>query len=123
MEQAREALKKLNVFAENTARMGLFREGRSLPASANRAWSERHESFAFRLHPAGCWLRFLGRRTADSEMKPPGGRLDRVKSLNPKSLNPKSLNPKSLNPKPRFVDQRVGGQGAWWTTNVKRELG
>jgi hypothetical protein len=28
MEQAREALKKLNVFAENTARMGLFRERR-----------------------------------------------------------------------------------------------
>jgi hypothetical protein len=27
MEQAREALKKLNVFAENTARMGLFRGG------------------------------------------------------------------------------------------------
>jgi hypothetical protein len=100
MEQAREALKKLNVFAENTARMGLFREGRWLPASANRVWSERHESFAFRLHPARCWLRFLRRHTADSEMEPPRGGA---------GLNPKSLSPKSLNPKPRFADQRIGG--------------
>jgi hypothetical protein len=73
MEQAREALKKLNVFAENTARMGLFRERRQLPASANRVWSERHESFAFRLHPARCWLRLLRRHTVDSEIEPRGG--------------------------------------------------
>jgi hypothetical protein len=89
MEQAREALKKLNVFAEKAARMGLFREGRWLPASANRVRSERHESFAFRLHPARCWLRFLRRRTADSEREPPGGGA----KLNPRVLEPKSLNP------------------------------
>ena len=76
-----------NVFAENTARMGLFREGRSLPASANRAWSERHESFAFRLHPARCWLR---RRTADSEMKPPGGGLDRTQVFEPQVFEPQT---------------------------------
>jgi hypothetical protein len=52
MEQAREPLKKLNVFAEKAARMGLFCEAGWLPASANRVWSERHESFVFRLHPA-----------------------------------------------------------------------
>jgi len=47
MEQAREALKKLNVFAEKAARMGLFREGRVASGEPNRVWSERHESFAF----------------------------------------------------------------------------
>jgi len=61
MEQAREALKKLNVFAEKAARMGLFREGRVASGEPNRAWSERHESFAFRLRRARGWLRFRRR--------------------------------------------------------------
>jgi hypothetical protein len=61
MEQAREALKKLNVFAEKAARMGLFREERVASGEPNRVWSERHESFAFRLHRARGWLRFRHR--------------------------------------------------------------
>jgi hypothetical protein len=76
MEQAREALKKLNVFAEKAARTDLFREGKRLPGGPNRVWSQCHESFAFRPHPARCWLRFLHRHTADSEMEAPAVVLD-----------------------------------------------
>jgi hypothetical protein len=128
MEQAREALKKLNVFAENTARMGLFREGRSLPASANRVWSHRHESFAFRLHPARCWILFLRRHTADPEMRPPGGGLDRSQVFEPQVFEPQVFEPQVFEPQVLEPQTPVcrptrGRSGRVVDDQLKRELG
>jgi hypothetical protein len=64
MEPAPEALKKLNVFAKNASRTGWFHEQMWLPAVSNQTWSERHQSFAFRLHQARGWLRSVRRLKA-----------------------------------------------------------
>jgi hypothetical protein len=48
MEQAWEALKKLNVFAEKAGRIALVPWGMMAPGSLESVSSERHQSFAFR---------------------------------------------------------------------------